>query len=145
MLCCVLLPTPLCAATNTIVSDGYTWHLGLSLFPGKSSKSMLHCSALHSHLSSTSSQHTVSSYDLVPLDTFLVVSGIPVPCDCVLLQGEAVVNEAALTGESVPCRKVAWPEAGINPAVFCPDRDRDCVLFAGTQVLQVCGVGSRLF
>ena len=69
----------------------------------------------------------------------MVPPGAAVPCDCVLLQGEVVVNEAALTGESVPCRKVPWAEAGVDPATFCADRDRSCVLFAGTIVLQVIG------
>lgn len=61
----------------------------------------------------------------------------PVACDCVLLTGEAVVNEAVLTGESTPCRKVAWADGGFDSMCFDPDVDRACVLFAGTTVLQV--------
>lgn len=82
-------------------------------------------------------QHCVSTSDLVPLDVLILAPGAPAPCDCLLLRGEAVVNEAPLTGESAPCRKVSWTEAGVDPYAFCADRDRDCVLFAGTQVLQV--------
>lgn len=43
----------------------------------------------------------VHSADLVPGDRIAIDSDMEMPCDAVLLEGEAVVNEAMLTGESV--------------------------------------------
>ena len=33
-----------------------------------------------------------------------------VPCDCVIIDGTALVNEASLTGESVPVLKTRFDE-----------------------------------
>ena len=62
---------------------------------------------------------------------------ITVPCDCVLLSGSAVVNEASLTGESVPQMKEC-----INPEVS-KDQPLDMngvhkvhVLYSGTSLMQ---------
>jgi P-type E1-E2 ATPase len=53
---------------------------------------------------------TIRSSDLVPGDVVVVPSngggGVPVTCDAVLLSGSALVDEAMLTGESVPVTKV---------------------------------------
>jgi hypothetical protein len=40
----------------------------------------------------------VSSAELAPGDTLLVSTGV-LPCDCVLLKGECIVDENMLTGE----------------------------------------------
>lgn len=40
----------------------------------------------------------LSSADLVPGDILLVQTGV-LPCDCVLLRGECIVDENMLTGE----------------------------------------------
>ncbi|KAJ9203835.1 hypothetical protein DTO164E3_2189 [Paecilomyces variotii] len=50
---------------------------------------------------------SVSSGDLVPGDVFEVSdpSLTEVPCDCLLLSGDCIINESMLTGESVPVSK----------------------------------------
>ncbi len=51
------------------------------------------------------------SNQLVPGDLFVVQNGMILPCDAILFDGEALVNEAALTGEIVPVPKYALPDA----------------------------------
>nr|CCA15951.1 Ptype ATPase (PATPase) Superfamily putative [Albugo laibachii Nc14] len=63
-----------------------------------------------------------------------------VPCDCLLLDGSAVMNEATLTGESVPQMKEAIRNK-INPEELAQDLDMKAlhkvhVLFGGTTVMQ---------
>ena len=43
---------------------------------------------------------------MVPGDIILFNEKIKLPCDCVLISGEVIVNECSLTGESVPVRKI---------------------------------------
>ena len=49
------------------------------------------------------------SGDLVPGDIFIVPEGNVFPCDAVLISGEAVINEAMLTGESTASHKTEIP------------------------------------
>jgi cation-transporting ATPase 13A1 len=69
-----------------------------------------------------------------------------VPCDCVILRGSAVVNEASLTGESVPQMKEALAAAdasGSNRDEVDSERldmngvHRTSVLFSGTTLIVV--------
>ncbi|CAH6722142.1 vacuolar cation-transporting ATPase Ypk9p [[Candida] jaroonii] len=51
---------------------------------------------------------TISSDDLVPGDIFEIDPSLnAMPCDALLINGETIVNESMLTGESVPISKVA--------------------------------------
>lgn len=54
----------------------------------------------------------VDSCELVPGDIVVVPEGKPLPCDLVLLTGQAIVNEAMLTGESIPVMKSNLPYVG---------------------------------
>ena len=72
-----------------------------------------------------------------------------VPCDCVLLSGSAVVNEASLTGESVPQMKesfvVAVPSSSVENGTLSSKLDinglhRVNTLFSGTTLVTVDGV-----
>jgi cation-transporting ATPase 13A2 len=77
---------------------------------------------------------TVSSEQLVPGDMIEIPDQFTMPCDCVLLQGIVIVNEAMLTGESIPVSKVLIPNTS---QVYNVDNDRNHTLYAGTSVLQI--------
>mmetsp|Transcript_4625 Transcript_4625/g.8342 ORF Transcript_4625/g.8342 Transcript_4625/m.8342 type:complete len:1474 (-) Transcript_4625:187-4608(-) len=65
-------------------------------------------------------------------------SNLIVPCDCLVLRGSAIVNEATLTGESVPQMKDALG-SGSDPAaqVDMFGKHRIHCLFSGTSLIQV--------
>ncbi|KAJ2007141.1 hypothetical protein H4R26_000960 [Coemansia thaxteri] len=83
-----------------------------------------------------------SAEDLLPGDVFeLVPSMYVLPCDAVLLEGDCIVNESMLTGESVPVAKTP-----VVPAVFGKLRLASStfgsdiakhVLFSGTKLVRV--------
>eukprot|EP01017_Pseudomicrothorax_dubius_P041257 TRINITY_DN6576_c0_g1_i4.p1 TRINITY_DN6576_c0_g1~~TRINITY_DN6576_c0_g1_i4.p1 ORF type:complete len:1003 (+),score=223.32 TRINITY_DN6576_c0_g1_i4:478-3486(+) len=81
----------------------------------------------------------ISSRDLVPGDLFLVAENDLVPCDAVLVEGTAVMNEAMLTGESVPVFKNPLPP---TREPFDLDDDRAFLLLCGTKCLQARSVGT---
>lgn len=61
-----------------------------------------------------------------------------VPCDCLVLHGSAVVNEATLTGESVPQMKDAMrstSHSDPNTILDMVGRDRIHVMFSGTTLI----------
>jgi cation-transporting ATPase 13A2 len=49
------------------------------------------------------------SSELLPGDIVIVPESTCLPCDLILLTGTAIVNEAMLTGESIPVMKLALP------------------------------------
>lgn len=60
-----------------------------------------------------------------------------VPCDCLILRGSAIANEATLTGESVPQMKdaIASSEDDNERRLEIQGRDRMHVLFSGTTIM----------
>ena len=52
---------------------------------------------------------TIDSELLVPGDVVLVPDAKNLPCDMILLTGSVIVNEAMLTGESIPVMKASIP------------------------------------
>lgn len=60
----------------------------------------------------------------------------PLPCDLLLLQGAAIVNEAMLSGESTPLLKESIELRPDNEKLDMSGADRNSVLFGGTKVLQ---------
>ncbi|KAJ1860752.1 hypothetical protein LPJ73_001246 [Coemansia sp. RSA 2703] len=86
--------------------------------------------------------HDGTAAELLPGDVFEVDSAMHVlPCDAVLLEGDCIVNESMLTGESVPVAKVP-----VVPAVFGKMRLASStfgsdiakhVLFSGTRLIRV--------
>lgn len=60
----------------------------------------------------------------------------PLPCDLLLLQGAAIVNEAMLSGESTPLLKESIELRPSTEKIDMAGADRNSVLFGGTKVLQ---------
>lgn len=75
---------------------------------------------------------TVNSDDLVPGDIIEIPEGVVMPCDIALLTGTAIVNEAMLTGESVPVIKVGLPS---NDDIYDYTKDTKYTLYGGTKVI----------
>jgi len=83
---------------------------------------------------------SVPSSELVPGDLVSIQrkkggdAKIPAPCDVLLLKGEAVINEAMLTGESTPMMKESIasrePHEQLNLA-----SDRVHVVYGGTSII----------
>jgi len=82
-----------------------------------------------------------STEDLVPGDIVSVKrqpeGETTIPCDCLILQGSAVVNEASLTGESVPQMKEAISYDDKEDArLDIEDLHKTHVLSSGTTLMQ---------
>ena len=78
----------------------------------------------------------LEAHGIVPGDVLVLEAGQAVPADARMLIGELQINEAALTGESVPVWKVA--DAPIAAGTALPDRST--MVHAGTLVV---GGGAR--
>lgn len=74
---------------------------------------------------------TVVSIDLKPGDKVVVDSLIDLPCDMVILEGSCAVNEAMLSGESVPLFK---EELIGSKGTLSLNNHKKHILFAGTQL-----------
>lgn len=82
----------------------------------------------------------IISSELVPGDIFTIPEdGSALPCDCVLLTGSVIVNEAMLTGESTPIIKAHLPNV---PQQFDRENDKKYFLFAGTKIMQKRSTGN---
>ncbi|KAA0202258.1 hypothetical protein HAZT_HAZT011878 [Hyalella azteca] len=77
----------------------------------------------------------IPSEQLVPGDVLLVpAQGCMMQCDAVLLQGNAIVNESMLTGESVPVTKT--PIMARSNTYYSDKEHGKHTLYCGTQVIQ---------
>jgi cation-transporting ATPase 13A3/4/5 len=74
------------------------------------------------------------SSNLTPGDIFeLPEDGMAMPCDCILLSGSVIINEAMLTGESTPIIKSHLPNIKQS---FDEENDAKYFLYAGTKIVQ---------
>lgn len=77
----------------------------------------------------------VSSLDLVPGDIVFLKKPIKIPFEGIILEGSALINECALTGESVPIvKKADVIENYRNPTQKI---DKSAYVFEGTTIIQV--------
>ena len=77
----------------------------------------------------------VSSQFLVPGDLFVLENNMKLPCDVLLISGEAIINESMLTGESTPIPKFPIEES--LETDFDYDTQKRYIIFEGTGVLQL--------
>jgi cation-transporting ATPase 13A2 len=84
---------------------------------------------------------TIPSRDMVLGDIFELNEYIDImPCDAVLLNGDCLMNESMLTGESIPVHKVPFPIGqDINEAM---NNKRYCI-YSGTKVVRVRGQANQ--
>lgn len=114
-----------------------TFVIGLTLYQTLSQNKRIRemarydCNVKRWRPDSSSTEREVSSVELVPGDLIEIPRCI-LPCDVVLLTGSVIVNEAMLTGESVPVIK----------SYFCDEiggyREKEAekhTLFGGTNVI----------
>lgn len=83
----------------------------------------------------------MDSSDLVPGDVIEVPAGRILPCDLILLTGSAIVNEAMLTGESIPVMKASLPV--IHSEFYSTVNTTKYTLYGGTNVIQTRAVGNE--
>ncbi|KAG5417665.1 hypothetical protein I9W82_005301 [Candida metapsilosis] len=82
----------------------------------------------------------IDSIDLVPGDIFEIDPSLSViPCDALLVNGECVLNESMLTGESVPVTKVQATRDIVKllPQNFIDPNLSRSYLFNGTKLLKM--------
>eukprot|EP00392_Amoebophrya_sp_AT5.2_P011346 g11423.t1 len=87
----------------------------------------------------------VNSCQLVPGDVFEVPDNCAMPCDAVLLDGYALINEADLTGEPMPVSKFPIEVEmgkGKDGKLDLAKHGKKNYLYCGTKVLQSVGATS---
>ena len=76
----------------------------------------------------------ISSTNLVPGDIFEIQKeNLPMPCDCILINGNAIINESMLTGESTPIVKTQIQKINCD---FNAKEQNNNFLYAGTKLIQ---------
>ncbi|CAD7927051.1 unnamed protein product, partial [Amoebophrya sp. A25] len=85
--------------------------------------------------------HWVNSTQIVPGDIFEVPDGVGMPCDAILLEGYALMNEADLTGEPMPVSK--FPIEPSENKLNLAKHGKKHYLYCGTSVLQSVGGGEE--
>jgi cation-transporting ATPase 13A3/4/5 len=82
--------------------------------------------------------NTISSHRLVPGDIIILNEGDIVPCDCILLRGEALVNEKYSTGDNYLTRKEE-----VENFTYQKENEKGFVLYLGTEVVKIKNVEYR--
>lgn len=104
-------------------------------------RDMAHYACDLTRYSKQGEKEVVSSEQLVPGDVIELTDGILLPCDVLLLSGQCIMNEAMLTGESIPIVKTPLPNEG--SANYSVDADKSYTLYSGTQIMQIRKIGNE--
>lgn len=78
----------------------------------------------------------IESRYIVPKDLIVIEENLRLPCDCVLLTGDVLINECSLTGESIPITKTPIKDRINEKDIFDPYQDKKNILYEGTNVIQ---------
>ena len=81
----------------------------------------------------------VPSNDLVPGDIILVPERMKMPWDAIQLTGSSIMNEAMLTGESIPVIKNPLPYS--DSEIYNFKKDKNYTFYSGTEVVQNRNLG----
>lgn len=73
--------------------------------------------------------------DAVIFDAHSLPPDAKVPCDMVLIQGEVVMDESSLTGETIPIMKLPVPIDAQTK--LDPEKDRKHILYGGSTIKQL--------
>ncbi|CAD8123925.1 unnamed protein product [Paramecium sonneborni] len=76
----------------------------------------------------------INGSDLVPGDLIILKENQTLNCDCAIISGDVIVNEATLTGEGIPIPKSALPNQN---SIFELEKMSQHCLFEGTKLIQV--------
>ncbi|CUM67050.1 uncharacterized protein PRCAT00004739001 [Priceomyces carsonii] len=82
----------------------------------------------------------VQTNELLPSDLVSITrthEELAIPCDLILVDGSAIVNEAMLTGESTPLLKESIKLRPKDDIVQAEGFDKNSILHGGTNVMQV--------
>ncbi|KAG2378060.1 hypothetical protein C9374_008682 [Naegleria lovaniensis] len=104
-------------------------------------RNMAHYTCELERVNKVGSTENVSSEELVPGDVIVLSDGILLPCDVLLLSGQCILNEAMLTGESIPVVKTPLPNEG--SANYSVDADKSNTLYSGTHIVQTRKMGDE--
>ncbi|KAH8582004.1 cation-transporting ATpase 2 with 8 transmembrane domains [Cryptosporidium sp. chipmunk genotype I] len=85
-------------------------------------------------------ERTVNSSDLLPGDLIILKPGMVLPCDAIILTSNIIVNEAALTGESVPVLKSPIPK--YSSELFDLEKDNKHIVYSRTVIMGVQGANN---
>jgi P-type Ca2+ transporter type 2C len=77
----------------------------------------------------------ISSVEVVPGDVVFLKEAIKIPFEGVIIEGSALINECALTGESVPVVKKA--DVMENYRSESHPLDKSAFVYEGTTIIQV--------
>jgi len=100
-------------------------------------RNMAHFSIPVVRINEKGERMNTNSSQLVPGDVIEITQGFTMPCDCVLLAGQCVMNEAMLTGESIPVVKNALPDSSDEVGGrYDPAEQSRYTLYGGTTVIK---------
>ncbi|OII73638.1 membrane ATPase [Cryptosporidium ubiquitum] len=85
-------------------------------------------------------ERIINSSDLLPGDLIILKPGMILPCDAIILTSNIIVNEAALTGESVPVLKSPIPK--YSSELFDAEKDHKHIVYSRTVVMGVQGANN---